>query len=376
MQVRPGVPVRSPSVPLGFRPAASRVPPTFCHDRSPEPEQPGRCATGNPLQVVLDLAPSAQPAYVSDFACLSGFGARASACPAQSAYVNEPSPAGAPSLPDIVQEDTAMEANVLQAGKPSVECAPRHVVLGLSSPPSVALGFRPDSAVQPPLVPGTVSDYVFSFMLPHAAELSHSVNPSRVAPSLNALEGWPSTSRAAPSEVLEVSAATPEHDCNVRAPTSRAAPSAVPEVSAATPKHDCKVCAPTSRAAPSAVPAGSAATPIIAEVTTAAHPHSQARAPCSAKVAGEACWAPVVLAFQSSCVGQCTHAMWHSLGSMMHNALRGTRSGEASHPGPVFPPHEECSHDPHRAERTMVGLWATCFRAWISRRCCCPSSLR
>ena len=66
VQVRPGVPVRSPSVPLGFRPAASRVPPTFCHDRSPEPEQPGRCATGNPLQVVLDLAPSAQPAYVSD----------------------------------------------------------------------------------------------------------------------------------------------------------------------------------------------------------------------------------------------------------------------------------------------------------------------
>eukprot|EP00439_Symbiodinium_sp_Y106_P010814 s5865_g1.t1 len=33
----------------------------------------------------------------------------------------------APSLPDIVQEDTAMEANVLQAGKPSVSAAtPEH----------------------------------------------------------------------------------------------------------------------------------------------------------------------------------------------------------------------------------------------------------
>jgi len=165
---------------------------------------------------------------------------------------------------------------------------------------------------------GTVSDSVFSFMLPQAAEPMHNVNPSRVAPSLTALEGWLSTSRAAPSEVLEVSAATPEYDCKVRASTLRAAPSEVPEVSAATPKHDCKV-------------------------------------------AGEACWAPVVLAFQSSCVGQCTHAMWHSLGSMMHNALRGTRIGEASHPGPVYPPHAVCSHDPHRAvrtqgQRTMVGL--------------------
>ena len=108
---------------------------------------------------------------------------------------------------------------------------------------------------------------------------------------------------------------------------------------------------PTSRAAPSVVPAGSAATPITAEVTTAAHSHTQARAPCCAKVTGEACWAPVVLALQSSCVGQCTHAMWHSLGSMMHNALRGTRIEEASHPGPVYPPHAVCSHDPHRAVR-------------------------
>ena len=169
------------------------------------------------MQVVLerrpsacDLVPSAQPAYVSDFACFSGFGACASkrasvqpaiesdsACPAQSAYVNEPSLAGAPLLLDIVQEATAMKANVPQAGKPSVEYVPRRLALGPSSPPSVALGFRPDSAVQPPL---------------QAAEPPHNVNPYRVAPSLTALEGWPSTSRAAPSEVLEVSAATPECD--------------------------------------------------------------------------------------------------------------------------------------------------------------------
>ena len=64
-------------------------------------------------------------------------------------------------------------------------------------------------------------------MLPHAAELPHSENPSSAAPSLNALEGCPLTSWAAPSEVPEVSAATPEYGCKVRAPTSRAAPSAV-----------------------------------------------------------------------------------------------------------------------------------------------------
>ena len=35
----------------------------------------------------------------------------------------------------------------------------------------------------------------------------------------------------------------------------------------------------------------------------------------------------------------------------MHNALKGTRIGQASHPGPVFPPYAVCSHDPHRAVR-------------------------
>jgi len=360
----------------------------------------GQDATwSNPLPDVLALRPSAcdlvpaQPAYVSDSACLSGLAARASkrasvqpalasdaACPAQSGHVNESSLTGAPLPLEIVQEATALEATVPQAGKPSVECVPRRVAFGLSSsplvavgfrphsavqtplvlgtvalgsssPPSVALGFSPDSTVQPPLVLGlgTVSDSVFSIMLPQAAEPMHNVNPSRVAPSLTALEGWLSTSRAAPS--VEVSAATPEYDCKVRASTLRAAPSEVPEVSAATPKHDCIVCATTSRAAPSVVPAESAATPIAAGVTTAAHPHTQVRAPCCAKVAGETCWAPVVLAFQSSGVGKCTHAMWHSLGSMMHNALRGIRVGEASHPGPVYPPHAVCSHDPHSAVR-------------------------
>ena len=73
----------------------------------------------------------------------------------------------------------------------------------------------------------TLAAALFCFMLPHAAELPHSENPSSAAPSLNALEGCPLTSWAAPSEVPEVSAATPEYGCKVRAPTSRAAPSAV-----------------------------------------------------------------------------------------------------------------------------------------------------
>ena len=253
-------------------------------------------AWSNPLQVVLerrpsacDLVPSAQPAYVSDVACLSGLGACAStcasvqpaiasdaACPAPSAHVNESSLTGAPLPLEIVQEATAMEANVPQAGKPSIECVPRRVAFGLSSsplvavgfrphsavqpppvlgsvalgsssPPSVALGFSPDSAAQPPLVLGTVSDSVFSLMLPQVAEPMHNVNPSRVAPSLTAPEGWLSTSQAAPSEVLKVSAATPEYDCKDRASTLRAALSEVPEVSAATLKHDCKVCVPQLR---------------------------------------------------------------------------------------------------------------------------------
>ena len=206
-----------------------------CHERLPEPEQPGRCATGNPLQVFLerrssacDFVQPAQPAYLSDSACLSGFGACAStrasvqpaiasdsAYPAQSATVNDPSVAGAPLLLDIVHETTAMEANVPQAGQPCDACVPRcmpsgpsssplvalgfrpdsavqpplvlgTVALGPSSPLSVAIGFRPDSAVQPPLVLGTVSDSVFSCMLPQAAEPLHNVNSSCVVPSLRA----------------------------------------------------------------------------------------------------------------------------------------------------------------------------------------------
>ena len=97
--------------------------------------------------------------------------------------MNEPSLAGAPLLLDIVQEATAMKANVPQAGKPSVEYVPRRLALGPSSPPSVALGFRPDSAVQPPLVLGTLGFRPDSAVQPplQAAEPPHNVNPYRVA---------------------------------------------------------------------------------------------------------------------------------------------------------------------------------------------------
>ena len=70
----------------------------------------------------------------------------------------------------------------------------------------------------------TLAAALFSFMLPHAAELPHSENPSSATPSLNALEGCPLTSWAAPSEVPEVSAATPEYGCKVRAPTCALGP--------------------------------------------------------------------------------------------------------------------------------------------------------
>ena len=58
--------------------------------------------------------------------------------------------------------------------------------LGPASPLPVAIGFRPDSAVQPPHVQGTVSDSVLSDMLPQAAGPLHSVNSSGVVPSLRA----------------------------------------------------------------------------------------------------------------------------------------------------------------------------------------------
>ena len=111
--------------------------------------------------------------------------------------------------------NTVKEANLLQAGHPCDPVVPRCMSSDPSSSPSVALGFRPDSAMQPPLllgtqalgpasplpvaigfrpdsavqpphVQGTVSDSVLSDMLPQAAGPLHSVNSSGVVPSLRA----------------------------------------------------------------------------------------------------------------------------------------------------------------------------------------------
>ena len=111
--------------------------------------------------------------------------------------------------------NTVKEANLLQAGHPCDPVVPRCMSSDPSSSPSVALGFRPDSAVQPPLllgtqalgpasplpvaigfrpdsavqpphVQGTMSDSVLSNMLPQAAGPLHSVNSSGVVPSLRA----------------------------------------------------------------------------------------------------------------------------------------------------------------------------------------------
>ena len=111
--------------------------------------------------------------------------------------------------------NTVKEANLLQAGHPCDPVVPRCMSSDPSSSPSVALGFRPDSAAQPPLllgtqalgpapplpvaigfrpdsavqpphVQGTVSDSVLSGMLPQAAGPLHNVNSSGVVPSLRA----------------------------------------------------------------------------------------------------------------------------------------------------------------------------------------------
>ena len=60
------------------------------------------------------------------------------------------------------------------------------VALGPSSPRSVALGFRPDSAAQPPLLRGTVSDSALSGSLPHDAVPRHNVSSPCLVPSLRA----------------------------------------------------------------------------------------------------------------------------------------------------------------------------------------------
>ena len=125
-----------------------------------------------------------------------------------------------PNLQSAVQypsqdETTAMQASMPQAGRPCGAGGPRcmpsdpsssplgalgfrpdpavlpplllgTVALGPSSPLSVGIGFRPDSAVQPPLVQGTVSDSVFSGLWPQAAESLNNVNASCVASSLRA----------------------------------------------------------------------------------------------------------------------------------------------------------------------------------------------
>ena len=60
------------------------------------------------------------------------------------------------------------------------------MALGPSSPRSVAIGFRPDSAVQPPLLRGTVSDSATSGSWPQEAVPRHNVSSPCLVPSLRA----------------------------------------------------------------------------------------------------------------------------------------------------------------------------------------------
>ena len=100
------------------------------------------------------------------------------------------------------------------------------------------------------------------------------------------------------------------------------------------------------RANPSAGAEGGAATPEHAFVNV-----HEIRTPRTASRAQVSCWTPFESLLAGGCITECSHAVWRGLGSMLHNALRGARIGEASHPGPSQQPHLQGDFDPHRGVR-------------------------
>ena len=88
--------------------------------------------------------------------------------------------AGHPCDPNVarcVPSDPSSSPSVALGFRPDSDVRPPLVLGALalepSSPLPVAIGFKPDSAVQPPLVQGTVSDSGFSGKRPHAAGPLH-----------------------------------------------------------------------------------------------------------------------------------------------------------------------------------------------------------
>ena len=120
--------------------------------------------------------------------------------------------------------------------------------------------------------------------------------------------------------------------------TSRAAPY---KVSAVPPKHVCHFPDSIARAAPSVAGEGGAATPEYASVNV-----YETRTPRTASRAQVSCWTPFESLLAGDCISGCSHAVWRGLGSMLHNALRSARIGEASHPGPFQQPSLQGDFDP------------------------------
>ena len=131
--------------------------------------------------------------------------------------------------------------------------------------------------------------------------------------------------------------------CALLPTTSRAAPY---KVSAVPPKHVCHFPDSIARAAPSIAGEGGAATPNYASVNV-----HETRTPRTASRAQVSCWTPFESLLAGDCISGCSHAVWRGLGSMLHNALRGARIGEASHPGPFQQPSLQGDFDPHRGVR-------------------------
>ena len=75
------------------------------------------------------------------------------------------------------------------------------------------------------------------------------------------------------------------------------------------------------------------------------------RTPRTASRAQVSCWTPFESLLAGGCITECSHAVWRGLGSMLHNALRGARIGEASHPEPFQQPSLQGDFDPHRGVR-------------------------
>ena len=124
-----------------------------------------------------------------------------------------------------------------------------------------------------------------------------------------------------------------------RTTISRAAPF---KVSATTPKHVCHFSDSSVHATSSAFAGDSAANPEDAFV----HVHGS-KTPTPVARAQVSCWTPFESILAGCCITECSHAAWRGLGNMLHNALRGARIGEASHPGPSQQPVLQDDFNPY-----------------------------